>query len=198
MIARERLLAHATKLFAEHGFNGVTIRDISLAAEANVAAVNYHFGDKMGLYRDVIERCLTTLEATNAQAISSSGTSDDPAAQLTAFIHVFVERLLTPRADDEIQQLMLHEMSDPTPMSDVIRRRVTRPRMSYLCKVIGAAMSLPPADRAVVHCAASVQAQCLMAKFTKLPASNAAELADHIARFSLAGIRELGQRGHDQ
>jgi len=65
---------------------------------------------------------------------------------------------------------------------------------------VGALMNRPPADRVVVNCAASVQAQCLMTKmlpsmtrlnvgFVEQP--NAADLADHIVKFSLAGIREL-------
>ena len=42
---RERLLKAAEALFAERGFKRVTVREICLAARANVAAVNYHFGD---------------------------------------------------------------------------------------------------------------------------------------------------------
>lgn len=206
---RERLLTHAARLFAERGFHKVTVREISTAAGANVASVNYHFGDKMGLYREIVERCLTVIEVTNRQAIAA-GDGADPETQLRAFIRVFVERLLTPQPDTAVQQLMMHEMRDPTPMLDVIARRVMRPRMSYLCKVIGALMDRPPADRAVINAAASVQAQCLMTKMlpsmTRLnvmgaePSEppNAGDLADHIARFSLAGIRELSQAQHDQ
>lgn len=203
---RERLITHGARLFAERGFNKVTVREISTAAKANVAAVNYHFGDKMGLYREVVDRCLTVMEQTTSQAIAA-GSGADPETQLRAFIRVFVERLLTPRPDMQVQALMMHEMTDPTEMLDVIARRVMRPRLSYLCKVVGALMHRPPADRAVVNSAASVQAQCLMTKmlpsmtrlnigFVEQP--NAAELADHIVRFSLAGIREFSQRDDDQ
>jgi AcrR family transcriptional regulator len=199
VVTRERLIASGADLFAERGFKKVTVREISAAAKANVAAVNYYFGDKMGLYAEIVERCLAKLEETTSKAIAA-GQGADPEMQLRAFVRVFVERLLEPRPDTHAQQLMMHEMTDPTPMLEVIARRVMRPRLSYLCKVIGALMNRPPADRAVVNCAASVQAQCLMTKmlpsmsrmnvgFVEQP--NAAELADHIVRFSLAGIREL-------
>jgi AcrR family transcriptional regulator len=203
---RERLLTHAARLFADSGFHKVTVREISTAAGANVAAVNYHFGDKMGLYREVVDRCLAIIEVTNLDAIKA-GEGADAATQLGAFIRVFVDRLLAPKPDMQIQQIMMHEMTDPTPMMEVIARRVMRPRLSYLCKVIGALMNRPPADRAVVHCAASVQAQCLMTKMLPsmsrmnvgIPgAPDAAEIADHITAFSLAGIRELRERDHDQ
>ena len=45
---RDRLLAAAERLFADRGFKKVTVRDICTVAKANVAAINYHFGDKLG------------------------------------------------------------------------------------------------------------------------------------------------------
>ena len=52
---RERLLKAAERLIAERGYKKVTVRDICRAARANVAAVNYHFGDKEGLYRELLQ-----------------------------------------------------------------------------------------------------------------------------------------------
>ena len=54
LATKERLLREATRLFAERGFKKVTVRDICAAARANVAAVNYHFGGKPGLYEVTI------------------------------------------------------------------------------------------------------------------------------------------------
>ncbi len=51
--ARERLLLAGLKLFAEQGYAKTSIRQIALAAGANVAAVSYYFGNKEGLYRAV-------------------------------------------------------------------------------------------------------------------------------------------------
>ncbi len=53
---RERVLRSAETLFAERGFETVSLRDITGAADANVAAVNYHFGSKERLIDAVIER----------------------------------------------------------------------------------------------------------------------------------------------
>ena len=50
------MLEAAGKLFAQHGYDATSVRDICLEAGANIAAVNYHFGDKRSLYRAVIER----------------------------------------------------------------------------------------------------------------------------------------------
>lgn len=51
---RTRLLETAALVFAEHGFATATIRMIAVLARVNVAAVNYHFGSKDGLYREVL------------------------------------------------------------------------------------------------------------------------------------------------
>lgn len=50
-----RLIKVAMSLFAEKGFDGVTVRDISTAAEVSVGLINHHFGSKEGL-REAVDR----------------------------------------------------------------------------------------------------------------------------------------------
>jgi AcrR family transcriptional regulator len=58
---RERLLNAAEQLFAEHGISGTTLRALTRAANANLAAVHYHFGGKEGLLDAVVERRATPM-----------------------------------------------------------------------------------------------------------------------------------------
>ena len=58
---RVRILDAAEALFTEHGFDATTLRQITGAAEVNLAAVNYHFGSKEELIREVFRRRLTWL-----------------------------------------------------------------------------------------------------------------------------------------
>ena len=59
--SREKILFVAGKLFAEKGFYGVGIREITAAAEVNSSAISYYFGGKYGLYCAVIENVASML-----------------------------------------------------------------------------------------------------------------------------------------
>ena len=78
---RERLLDAAETLFADRGFKNVTVREICLAARANVAAINYHFGDKLGLYREVLQSAIDAMRASS-DAARQAGEGQGPAEQL--------------------------------------------------------------------------------------------------------------------
>ena len=71
----DRLLEVAARLFAARGFKDVTIREICRSARANVAAVNYHFGDKLGLYREVLNKAARQLYQTRSRAQSGEGSA---------------------------------------------------------------------------------------------------------------------------
>src|SRR4030081_661639 len=115
---RARLLRPAARLFADLGFKRVTVRDICRAARANVAAVNYHFGDKLGLYREVMQSAIDGMRGTN-DAARQAGVGQSPGEQLRPYIAIFVHRVLTP-GNDTIHKLINREMNDPTPALDTL------------------------------------------------------------------------------
>jgi AcrR family transcriptional regulator len=57
-LTRQSLIEAATAVFAEKGYEGGSVRLITQKAKANQAAINYHFGDKEGLYREVLRAAL--------------------------------------------------------------------------------------------------------------------------------------------
>ena len=201
---RDRLLKAAERLFADRGFKKVTVRDICRAARANVAAVNYHFGDKLGLYREVLQAATAAMRATS-DAARAAGAGQPAEEQLRRYIAIFVHRILTP-GNDTVHKLLQREMQDPTPAFDTLVEQGVRPRVEYLAALIGAIMDAPPADQRVLRCVASIQSQTMsylpnpiaarLGFVNKPTAANLAEIAEHIAAFSLAGIHAVGRVTH--
>ena len=200
---RDRLLHAAERLFAERGFKAVTVREICLAARANVAAVNYHFGDKLGLYREVMQAAIDAMhDATEAARVAGEGKPPDE--QLRLYIAIFLRRLLAPD-NESIHMLITREMSEPTPALDVLIEQGVRPRFEYLSGVVAAILQCDRSDPRVVRSVVSVQSQSVIYARPnriaermgfKLRPSGAEidELAEHIADFSIAGVRALARR----
>ena len=89
------------------------MREICRAARANVAAVNYHFGDKLGLYREVLQVAIDAMRDTN-DAARQAGEGQPPEEQLRRYIAIFLHRVLAP-GHDTVHKLIHREMNDPTP-----------------------------------------------------------------------------------
>jgi AcrR family transcriptional regulator len=73
-----RLLDAAEQLFSERGFQGISVREITDLAKANLAAVNYHFGSKAGLIRALIERHIGPLNELRMQQLEHAETEAGP------------------------------------------------------------------------------------------------------------------------
>ena len=201
---RQRLLSAAARLFAERGFAKVSVRDICRKARANVAAVNYHFNGKIGLYEEVLGSAIRTMQETTEMA-KQAGSGRAAEEQLRAYVEVFLHRVTGRDQSSWIHQFMVREMSDPTPALDMVIEQVIRPRMAYLCGVVAGLLDCEVEDPRVLRCAMSVHVQCLalfdnrfMDRMHGTPDRTPRGLdamVDHIVGFSLAGIdavRALG------
>jgi TetR/AcrR family transcriptional regulator, regulator of cefoperazone and chloramphenicol sensitivity len=198
---RSRVLETAERLFGERGFKVVTVREICKAAGANVAAVNYHFGDKLGLYREVLQGAIDAMRELS-EAAREAGKGRPPEEQLRQYVHVFLHRALRP-GREAIHRLITREMNDPTPALDALVEQGVRPRVEYLSGVIARILDCDPRDPRVLRCVASVQAQAvsyfpnpiaarLGFAFEPTPAQ-IDKAAEHITTFSIAGVRAVAR-----
>jgi AcrR family transcriptional regulator len=199
---RARLLKAGERLFADRGFKKVTVRDICRAATANVAAVNYHFGDKLGLYREVLQSAIDRIRATN-EAAREAGEGRSAEERLHRSIVIFVSRLLASRSDT-VHRLIHREINDPTPALDALVDQGIRPRFDYLAGVVAEIIGCPPSDPTVLRSVASIQAQSIaylphpIAARVGLPLKPATPaqvdaIAEHIAEFSVAGVQAIAR-----
>jgi AcrR family transcriptional regulator len=198
---RARLLKAGEKLFGEKGFKKVTVREICRAAKANVAAVNYHFGDKLGLYREVLQGAIDGMRGTNDLA-REAGKGQPPEEQLRRYLHIFLARVLNPESE-AIHRLIAREVSDPTPAFDTLVEQGLRPRIEYLSGVVAEIMKSDRKDPRVLRCVGSIQSQVVT--YLKNPIAVrlgfgfkhtpdfVEQAAEHITAFSIAGIRAVGK-----
>ena len=195
---RERLLLVAAERFAERGVDDESVREISAAAGAHVAAVNYDCRDKAGLYREVVEYAIALMQETTdlTQRAGDGATAEE---RLRAFVRVFVTRLSGSGRHPWIHRLMAREFEHPTGTLDLVMSRVVEPRMRYLMSLAAELMGLSPDDPRVRRSAVSLQSQCV-AVVRHVPAEVAKrwgmgdldETIEHIATFSIGGMRALG------
>jgi TetR/AcrR family transcriptional regulator, regulator of cefoperazone and chloramphenicol sensitivity len=196
---RRRVLEAAAGLFAERGYPNVTIRDICAAAGANVAAVNYYFHDKWGLYEELI-RMIVEDSCRLQEAAHASPPETPPEVRLRNYIHAFLKQGLTTEEGNWRSKLMAREMTDPTPGLDLFIEQVIRPNSDRVGALIAELMGLPRSDWRVGACVGSVQTQMVgyfgpvvkrIVPALKFTPQVIEAIAEHITRFSLAGIRAV-------
>jgi AcrR family transcriptional regulator len=89
----ERILDVAEELFAQHGFDGVTMRQISTGANVDVALANYHFGKKLELFYAVFNRRAELLSETRRELLQ---TNQQQAGEQLQTLEQIIEAFLLP------------------------------------------------------------------------------------------------------
>ena len=195
---RRALLDAAADVFAEVGFRAATVRDICRRAGANVAAVNYHFGDKAALYAEVL-----TEQSRLALARYPNPTeAPDLAPELCfeAFVRSFLQRVLSAELHARHGRIMAREMVEPTVALDRLVAEAIQPQ-SVLLRAIVTDLLGGHADAETTRlCGLSVVGQILfychcqpvlvrLFPGAKFDDGELDRLTAHITAFSLAAIR---------
>lgn len=204
---KNRLIKAAGEVFAERGFRSATVREICSRAGTPLGAMNYHFRDKRGLYAAVLEHsCRSAIEKYPPKF--GLGDGETPAEKLRSFVHNFLLRISDKGVPAWHMKLMAQEISDPTDVLGQVVESSVRPLYRYLVSIINELLNedKPPEVEErdeIFLCAMSIVGQCLhyytgrrviAALHPKsFDPADIERIADHITRFSLAGIRELAE-----
>ncbi len=204
---RARLMAAAVQVFAEHGYEGATVRDICRRAGTNVAAVNYHFGDKHRLYGAIFDTVFAELRARRRRFLPPQRA---PEERLRVFLRALFEEMFECLGDpDECTRLAamyLMEMVRPTEVLDRVVEEYIRHDAEELRDIVTALLGPGTDRRTVIDCSASIIGQLLYYYHARplierlhpdgpSPEQRITALVEHISRFSLAGVRALGEGG---
>ncbi len=194
---RQRVLESACEVFAEMGYRDATIAEICKRAGANIAAVNYHFRDKESLYVEAWRRAFhRSLEAHPPDG--GVGEDASPQRRLHARILAFLERITDAKSGEF--DILRTEFANPTGLLQKAVRPAIQPLREKSGAIIRELLGPGASDTQVAFCLHSVFSQCLLVMFkgrlmkdTSEPdisgRERLEEFADHVVKFSLAGIR---------
>lgn len=199
-LTRGKLLDAAGRIFVERGYQRATIREICDAAGENVAAVHYHFGDKLGLYTEVVQQ---SVHAAGVDAIRNALDQTAPPEEiLRAVIRARLRSIHRGDRPDWHFRILAHELAQPTPALEQLINNVGRPIFNRLLELIGRMIGLPPTDDKTRLCAISVMGQILAYILAapllkgvwpdlKMTPDQVEGIAEHIGDFSLAYIQNF-------
>lgn len=202
---RDRLLQAAIEVFAEFGYEAATIREICSRADANVAAVHYHFGDKRRLYEAIYDTLFRTLRNGRTPFLPAEA---PPEERLRVYIRALFEEIFFCGVDAQQQvqlsTIYLSEMATPSEVLDRIVTEHLEPDAHELYDIIAALIGRRPDDEITIDCAASVAGQVLyyyhagpiIARLhpDRAPVPERIDaLVEQIWQFSLGGIQQVVQ-----
>ena len=94
---KDRILGAAEELFAQHGFAGTSLRQVTSRADVNIAAVNYHFGSKENLVNEVFRRRMDEMSAQRMARLKEA--LERHPGELEPILAAFVEPALAMAQD---------------------------------------------------------------------------------------------------
>jgi TetR/AcrR family transcriptional regulator, regulator of cefoperazone and chloramphenicol sensitivity len=194
---RAKLIEAAGEVFAQIGYEAATVREICARAGANVAAVNYHFGDKLGLYTELLRSMNAAPTGAIRKVLNSDGAPEEVLRQA---IKVMLENICGNDQPELRFRLMMHELAHPTPALPRVIDEAVRPIYNRLRELIGAILGVPWDHPQTRLCAVSIVGQILHYKHgrpilsrlwpeLKMKPQQMEQIANHIAEFSLAYLK---------
>lgn len=155
------MIAAAGEVFSLRGFEGATVREIVQRAGANLAAINYHFGDKASLYREALVYAHRETNARYPLATAGEGL-ELPDDQLREYVRMWLLRLLEDSSRPMWpMRLLARELLEPSPALDATILSgisVNFRRLVQICRgILGPAAS----EDELTHCTLCILAQGL-------------------------------------
>ncbi len=201
---KERILKAAGEIFGQKGFKDTTIRAIAEQAKVNIAAINYHFRDKEGLYGVVLEDVFRT-GFTRFPVHLDQEIATKPEEQLHVFIRAMIYRLQSREGWGGFSgkgKLIARELLDPSPALEPVLEKYIKPHKDLLVSIIADIMQVEHDPQTLMRCAISIIGQCIYYSLaskiiTKIGAGDAPNpdnldrLADFVWHFSLGGIARI-------
>ncbi|ULU26076.1 TetR/AcrR family transcriptional regulator [Dyella terrae] len=196
---RQRILEAAGELFAAEGYAEATSKAIAARAEVDLASINYHFGNRNGLYQAVLaeaHRQLISLVDLRALAGSDLPASDK--------LRKVFERLVE-RSKEESGwniRVLARELLAPSSHLKVLLQTEVLPKIAVVKQILSDISGIPPEDPALIRCLISIAAPCGMllvaGRGAPGPLGDVLQmpgpaLVNHLHTFAMAGLEAISR-----
>lgn len=198
---RERLIDAGCRVFAEKGYDSATVSDICEKAGANIASINYHFGDKESLYDAVWRHAFSITSKTYPidGNLPENPTLEDA---LYAYISAILHRIFCEGEAGLFPRLLSQEMASPTLALEQIADDALFPQGEFLKTHLISFFGEQIDEQTLRQSMHSIIGQCVFFNFsrglrrqllgkTTMNEKDIEQHARHIARFSMGGLKEI-------
>lgn len=155
---RQQIIETAGQLFADLGYGGTTSKLICEECGCNVAAVNYHFGSRDGLYSSVLIESHRRLIGFNT-LLDISNSNDDPRTKLGRIIDTLIDGI---DANQWHSRLFIREIMAPSVLIDEMIKSEALPKLSLLKNLISEITGIDPEDPVMSLTLLSSIAPCML------------------------------------
>lgn len=199
---RQQLLEAAGEVFAVHGYAKATSKEICERAQANIAAVNYHFGGKDGLYAAVLEEAHSRLVSLQTLAEVARDTRE-PEARLRLLLTHLVQHTTQRNRDAWELRVLSRELLSHSSLIEPMVTHQVLPKAKFALATIAELMELPVEHPAVSRSLMNLIGPCLfmlvappMIQKRVLPNLDlqADALVDHLLTYALAGMQAVARQ----
>lgn len=200
-MTKDRILNEAENLFAQKGFHGVTVREITDAANCNVAAVNYYFGNKWNLYFSVFQfRWLPRAKRIRESVAKALEKKQDPTRTdvVTALSQAFLKGPLAEEERTKHALLIIRELAEPTEAFQLVADEALRPLFGIIADHLRPVMPPELGEERLKLNILSIFALVTYFNLARAAVTNItgqeydqdfkAMLVEHINNFSLTGL----------
>lgn len=196
---RQQLLEVAGRVFAERGHARATSKEICERAKANIAAVNYHFDGKDGLYAAVLEEAhsrLVSIDIVTQITQSKAGAAD----KLRLLFRQIVGEVAQRDQGAWELRVLSRELMAPTPLMDRMMKNQVVPKARMMTGMIGDILGVPPTHPAVSRSTVSIIGPCFFLLIANpdwqkqiFPALliDTDALVEHMVAFALGGLQSI-------
>jgi AcrR family transcriptional regulator len=196
---RQQLLEVAGRVFAERGYMNATSKEICELANANIAAVNYHFGGKDGLYAAVLEEAharLLSIDIVTEITQNAASAAD----KLRVLLRKIVGQIANRDTGAWELRVLSREFMAPTSLADGMMRNQVVPKSTLVKGMIGDILGVPATHPAVSRSLVNFIGPCLFLlivnpdwqkKIFPTLLTDTEALVDHMVTYALGGLQSI-------